>query len=97
MNENIFALLCFIMLYHMTSAGFMLENTSWGETDSRTIQFIIPPVRQPLDHITNDITVCVCVCREGGGEGRRSGVCARGKSGNGQVGAFLRHLRTNMP
>jgi len=28
--------------------GFMLENTSWGETESRTIQFLIPPVCQPV-------------------------------------------------
>ena len=29
---------------HLISVGFMLENTTWGDGDSRTIQFLIPKV-----------------------------------------------------
>ena len=33
-----------MILYGSINLGFMLENSSWGEGDSRTIQFLIPKV-----------------------------------------------------
>lgn len=32
--------------------GFMMESTSWGGGDARTIQFVVPPV----SHVTCDVT-----------------------------------------
>ena len=39
------------MTLALTGAGFMLENTSWGEGDSRTIQFLIPKVNATLNTV----------------------------------------------
>jgi len=38
--------------------GFMMESTSWGGADARTIQFVVPPVSHVMcesAHITISI------------------------------------------
>ena len=37
----------------ITYVGFMLENTAWTESDSRTIQFLVPSVSPLLDVLVN--------------------------------------------